>query len=62
MIGEQAKVPDTVKPCWQDMDQESTNELIGSELHGFEPSLAFRPIILPFEGDILVVIMLDSTV
>ena len=62
MIGEQAKVPDTVKPCWQDVDQESTHKLIGSELHGFEPMLVFRPIIFPLKSDGLVVIAGNPTI
>ena len=37
--GEQAVVPDAVKPVWQDMDQEAPDELVGRQPHGLLPPL-----------------------
>ena len=44
------------------MNQETTNKLVGSELHGFEPLMVSGPIILPLKSDGLVVIAGNLTI
>ena len=53
--GQQAIVADAVEALWQDVHQETTDELVGIERHGFVSVGAFDPIILPLEGDAVVV-------
>ena len=44
------------------MDQEATDELIGTELHGLEPLIAPGAIIGPLKGDGMVVIIDDAAI
>src|SRR6266849_6136792 len=53
--GEQAVVTDAVKARWQDMHQEAADELVGIERHHPVSLPAFEAVILPFEGDALVI-------
>src|SRR5499425_312870 len=52
-IGEEAVVTDAMKSIGQDMDQEAADELVGVERHKLIASVAFGPVILPFESDAL---------
>src|SRR6516162_3848560 len=36
-------------------DERGADELVGVERHGLEPVASFDPVVLPFEGDALVV-------
>jgi hypothetical protein len=56
LAGEEAVVADAVKPRWQDMHQETADELVRGERH--HPVVSFgavKAIILPLESDALVV-------
>ena len=53
--GEEAVVADAVEAARQHVQEKAADELGGVERHGLEPVAAFDPIILPFEGDALVV-------
>jgi hypothetical protein len=56
LAGEKAVVADAVEARWQDMHQEAADELVGVERHQLVVSLgAFEAVILPLEGDVLVV-------
>ena len=57
MIREQAEVTNTMKARRQDMHQEATNELIDRECHGLESPFSFYPVILPLEGDRMLIII-----
>ena len=46
---------DAVEAAWQDVQEKAADELAGVERHGPEPVAAFDPIVLPFEGDALLV-------
>ena len=48
-------VADAVKAVWQNVDQETTNELMSGKCHGLLPLCGLVTIILPFEGDIVTV-------
>src|SRR6202035_2783317 len=49
--GEQSVVADAVEARRQDVDQESADELGGSECHDLLALATFGPIVLPSEGD-----------
>src|SRR4249920_2640408 len=49
--GEQPVVTDAVEPFWQDVKQETPDELVGGERHGAEPGAAVAAIVLVAEGD-----------
>src|SRR5467141_32106 len=53
--GEQAVVTDAVKARWQDMHQEAADELVGIERHHSVSLPTFEAVILPLEGDALVI-------
>ena len=53
--GEQAVMADAVEAARQDVQEKAADELGGVERHGPEPVAAFDPVVLPFEGDALVV-------
>ncbi len=53
--GEQAVVADAMEARWQHMDQEAADELAGCERHHLVALAAFDPVVLPLEGDVLVV-------
>jgi len=46
---------DAVEAARQHVQEEATDELGGVERHGLEPVAALDPIVLPFEGDAVVV-------
>ncbi len=46
---------DAVEAARQDVQEKAADELVGRERHGLEPVRSFDPIVLPFEGDALVV-------
>ncbi len=58
-IGKQSVVPDAVQAIRQNVDEKSADELVGSKRHGIWAVTAFMafggPIILPLEGDAVVV-------
>jgi hypothetical protein len=63
LAGEKAVVADAVEARWQDMHQEAADELVGVERHQLVVSLgAFEAVILPLEGDVLVVERRSSVV
>src|SRR5882672_4740935 len=53
--GQQAVVTDAVKARWQDMHQEAADELVGIERHHPVSLPTFEAVILPLEGDALVI-------
>ena len=53
--GEQAVVADAVEAARQHVQEKAADELGGVERHGLEPVAAFDAIVLPFEGDALLV-------
>src|SRR5215475_3368766 len=53
--GQQTVVTDTVEALGQHMHQEATDELVGVERHHAVSLPTFEAIILPFEGDALVI-------
>ena len=48
-------IADAVESCGQDMDQEPADKLVGCERHHLVTLGAFDPVVLPFEGDALVI-------
>src|SRR5262249_24318454 len=53
--GEQAIVADAVEARGQYVHQETADELVGGERHQLVALGAFDPVVLPFEGDALVI-------
>ena len=53
--GEQAVVADAVEAARQYVQEKASDELMGVERHGLEPVAAFDPVVLPLEGDALLV-------
>src|SRR5262245_35029678 len=53
--GEQAVVADAVEAVWQDVNEEAADELMGCEGHRFVSIAAFDPVVLPSEGNAVVV-------
>lgn len=62
MIGKQAEVSNAMEAQRQDMDQETTDELIGGELHGFEAFLTIDAVVFPAKGNAMVVIIDDAAI
>src|SRR5436190_18408384 len=54
-FGEQAIVADAVQALGQHVDEEATDELVGGERHALVSIAVLDPVILPFEGDALLV-------
>ena len=54
-FGEQAVVADAVRAFWQHVDEEAADELVCGERHALVSIAAFDPIVLPLEGDALLV-------
>jgi hypothetical protein len=54
-ISEQPIVADTMKAAGQNVQQEATDKLVGSERHGFMPRLALGSVVFPTERDTLLV-------
>ena len=54
-VGEQTVMPDMVEAFWEDVDQEAPDEFMDRQVHGFITISAFGSIILPGEGNGLVV-------
>ena len=53
--GQQAVVADAVEAAWQHMDQKPADELVGCQRHPLVSIAAFDPVVLPPEGDALLV-------
>ena len=53
--GQQAVVTDAMEALWQDVHQEATDELGGIERHHGVSFAPFEAVILPLEGDALVI-------
>src|SRR5215468_21932 len=53
--GEQAVVTDTMEALRQDVHQEATDELVGIERHHRVSLATFEAVVLPLEGDALVI-------
>src|SRR6267378_6976480 len=54
-FGEQAVVADAVQALWQHVDEEATDELVCGECHALISIAALDAIVLPLEGDALLV-------
>ena len=54
-VGEQAVVADAVEALGQHVDQEAADELVSGERHGLPPVRSVDAVILPAEGDAVVV-------
>ena len=54
-FGEQAVVPDAVQALWQHVDEEAADKLLGGERHLLISIAAFDAVVLPLEGDALLV-------
>ena len=54
-VGEQAVMADTVEALGQNMDEEAANELMGCQGHDLVAGASFISIVLPFEGDAVVI-------
>ena len=54
-FGEQAVVADAVQTFWQDVDEEAADELVGGERHLIVSIAALDAVVLPLEGDALLV-------
>jgi hypothetical protein len=54
-LGQQAVVADAVKAAGQHVDQESADELVDCKRHRLVSIAAFDPIVLPLEGDAVLV-------
>ena len=54
-VGEQAVMPDMVESFWEDVDEEAPDEFMDRQVHGFVAISAFGSIVLPLEGDGLIV-------
>lgn len=55
-VGDEAVVSDTVETLWQDVDEETADELVGIEGHGFVSISLFSPVIFVFEGDAVIIL------
>jgi len=53
--GEQAIVADAMEACGQHVHEEAADELVDGERHHLVALAAFEPVVLPLEGDALVV-------
>ena len=53
--GEQTIVADAVEACGQHVHEEAADELVHGERHHLVALAAFEPVVLPLEGDALVV-------
>ena len=53
--GEQAVVADAVEALWQHVHQEPADELVGSERHRLVSLGTLEPVVLPPEGDAVVI-------
>src|SRR3984893_16106980 len=54
-FGEQAVVTDSVQAFWQHVDEEAADELVGGERHAFVSIAALDAVVLPREGDGLLI-------
>ena len=54
-LAKQAVVADAVEACGQHVDEEAADELVGGERHHLVAIAAFDPVVLPLEGDAVVV-------
>ena len=53
--GEEAVMSDAVEAARQHVQEKAADELVGVERHRFEPVAALDPVVLPLEGDGLLV-------
>ena len=53
--GEQAIVADAVEACGQHVHEKAADELVGGERHHLIAFAPFEPVVLPLEGDALVI-------
>src|SRR5579863_8048863 len=54
-FGKQAVVADAMEAFWQHVDQESADELAGSECHDLLAVATIGATVLPSEGDVLLI-------
>ena len=54
-VGEQAVVADAMKTFWEHVHQETTDELVVRQRHRLVARGSLEPIILPLEGDAVVI-------
>ncbi len=54
-FGEQAVVADAVEAFWRHVDQESADELVRAERHAFVSIAALDAVVLPLEGDAVLI-------
>lgn len=55
-VGEKAVVSNAVESLWQDVDEETADELAGVEGYGFVAVSLFGPVIFPLEGDAVFIV------
>lgn len=55
-VGEKAVVSNAVESLWQDVDEETADELAGIEGHSFVAVSLFGPVIFPLEGDAVIIL------
>ena len=53
--GEQAIVADAVEACGEHVHEKAADELVGGERHHLVTLATFEPVVLPLEGDALVI-------
>ena len=61
-IGEQTVMADAVESHGQHMDKEAADKLMCRQGHGFVAGLSFGPVVLPLEGDAIVIAGDESAV
>src|SRR6516165_7978411 len=54
-LGEEAVVADAMQAFWQHVDEEASDELVGSQRHLLVPIVALDAVVLPLEGNALLV-------
>lgn len=54
-VSDDAVVPDAVEALWQDVDEESSDELAIGQCHGLVSEPVFGPVVFPLEGDAVLV-------
>lgn len=53
--GEEAVVTDAMEATWEDVDQEAADELVGGEGHDLLPLAPLGAVVLPLEGEAVVI-------
>lgn len=54
-VGEKAEMTDAVKAVGQDVEKEAADEFVRLEAHDLLAVAAFAPVVLPSEGDMVVI-------